>query len=140
MTTGTAAPHQPWVAGRREGGEESFEVRSPYDGSLVGRVAVTTPEQVERAVAAAVTAAPRLLTLTAAARAASLFHVSARLVERAGEVAELIGAESGKPVRWARTEVARVGGDGVVVSRLGGGSASVSCRRAGSDSPFSAAC
>jgi aldehyde dehydrogenase (NAD+)/glyceraldehyde-3-phosphate dehydrogenase (NADP+) len=107
MTTGTAAPHQPWVAGRREGGQESFEVRSPYDGSLVGRVAVTTPEQVERAVAAAVTAAPRLLTLTAAARAAALLHVSARLTERAAEVAEVIGAESGKPVKWATAEAAR---------------------------------
>jgi acyl-CoA reductase-like NAD-dependent aldehyde dehydrogenase len=82
MTAGTTAtstasesPHQPWVAGRREGSAESFDVRSPYDGSLVGRVAATTPEQVERAVAAAVEVAPRLLALTAAARAAALFHV-----------------------------------------------------------------
>jgi aldehyde dehydrogenase (NAD+)/glyceraldehyde-3-phosphate dehydrogenase (NADP+) len=117
MTAGTTAsparsetapaPHEPWVAGRREGSAESFEVRSPYDGSLVGRVCVTSPEQVERAVAAAARVAPELLALTAAARAAALFHVSSRLTERAAEVAEVIGAESGKPVKWATAEAAR---------------------------------
>ena len=41
------------------------------------------------------------------ARAGALDHVSRRLAERADEVAALITAESGKPLKWARLEVAR---------------------------------
>ncbi len=40
-------------------------------------------------------------------RAEALSHVSARLGERADEVARLITAESGKPLMWSRVEVAR---------------------------------
>jgi acyl-CoA reductase-like NAD-dependent aldehyde dehydrogenase len=105
--TETAALHGPWVAGVREDGGEPFEVRSPWDGSLVGTVAATTPEQIERAVAAAASAARPLGALGAHARAGALQHLSERLLERTDEVADLIGAESGKPIRWARAEAAR---------------------------------
>ena len=98
---------QPWVAGRREGSPDTFDVRSPYDHALVGRVSLTTPEQVERAVTAAVAAGPALQAMTAQARAAALLHVSARIAERAAEFAGLICAEGGKPMRWATAEVAR---------------------------------
>ncbi len=40
-------------------------------------------------------------------RAAALDHVSTRLIERAEEVAALIVEENGKPLKWARVEVAR---------------------------------
>lgn len=40
-------------------------------------------------------------------RAEALAHVSARLAERAEEIARLITAENGKPLLWARGEVAR---------------------------------
>ncbi|WP_407676345.1 aldehyde dehydrogenase family protein [Plantactinospora alkalitolerans] len=43
-------------------------------------------------------------------RAAALDHVSRRLAERAEEVARLITAESGKPIKWARIEVSRAAG------------------------------
>ena len=82
-------------------------VRSPYDRSLVAEIDWASPADVESAVAsawehrAAVAAAPAHL------RAAALDQVSARLAERADEVARLVTAESGKPLVWARTEVAR---------------------------------
>jgi acyl-CoA reductase-like NAD-dependent aldehyde dehydrogenase len=40
-------------------------------------------------------------------RAAALDHVSRRLAERAEEIARLITAENGKPVKWSRGEVGR---------------------------------
>ena len=98
---------QLWVAGRREGAERTFEVTSPDDGSVVGVVAEATEEQVERAVAGAVRAAGPLGALPAHASAAALAHVSARIAERAEELAELLVCEGGKPVRWARAEVGR---------------------------------
>jgi glyceraldehyde-3-phosphate dehydrogenase (NADP+) len=62
---------------------------------------------VERAVDAAARVADEAAALPAHARAAALDHVSRRLAERAGELAHVITAENGKPIKWARGEVAR---------------------------------
>src|SRR5439155_1148446 len=45
--------------------------------------------------------------LSVATRADVLDHVARRLADRGEEVAELITAENGKPVKWARAEAAR---------------------------------
>ncbi|NUT97768.1 MAG: aldehyde dehydrogenase family protein [Saccharothrix sp.] len=96
-----------WVAGQAASSGDVVEVRSPHDGALAGTTSWATPEDVERAVAAAHAVAPEFAVLPAHARAAALDHVSRRLAERADEVAELITAESGKPVKWSKIEVAR---------------------------------
>ncbi|MDX8036391.1 aldehyde dehydrogenase family protein [Lentzea sp. BCCO 10_0856] len=66
-----------------------------------------TPEDVERAVAAASAVAPELASLPAHRRAAALDHVSRGLAERAEEFAQAITDDSGKPLKWARIEVTR---------------------------------
>ena len=76
-------------------------------GGRSGRTSNATPDQVERAVAAAAAVAAEAAALPAHARAAALDHVSRRLAERADEVAALITAENGKPLKWARAEVGR---------------------------------
>ena len=96
-----------YVAGTAETSEDTYEVVHPYDGRVVGRVAVPDAAQVERAVAAAAAAAVPGARLTAAARADALLHVSRRLAERTDEVAHLITAENGKPLKWARGEAGR---------------------------------
>ncbi|MEV6527181.1 aldehyde dehydrogenase family protein [Longispora sp. NPDC051575] len=96
-----------FVAGTRESTPEALEVRAPGDGRLVGVAGVPDEGQVERAVSAAAAAAGACADLPAHARAAALDHVSRRLAERAEEVAALISAENGKPVKWATVEVAR---------------------------------
>ncbi|HKD96730.1 MAG TPA: aldehyde dehydrogenase family protein [Micromonosporaceae bacterium] len=96
-----------YVAGRPEPGTDAIVVRNPGDGREVGRAALASEEQVERAVAAAAEVAPAAAALPAHARAAALDHVSRRLAERADEVARLITAENGKPIKWSRSEVGR---------------------------------
>jgi len=96
-----------WLAGRPETGETEITVTNPYDDRVVGAAAVPTPGQVERAVAAADAVRRTAAALPVHARAEALAHVSRRLAERAAEVAELICAENGKPILWARGEVAR---------------------------------
>ncbi|MGH8894712.1 MAG: aldehyde dehydrogenase family protein [Actinomycetes bacterium] len=96
-----------WLAGRAETGEETFKVRSPYDGQVAAVVAVPTPGQVERAVSAAHAVSREASRLPAYVRAEALASVSARLDERGEELARLITAESGKPLKWSRVEVSR---------------------------------
>jgi glyceraldehyde-3-phosphate dehydrogenase (NADP+) len=96
-----------WVAGRPATGEQTFEVRHPYDGHPVATVSVPTDAQVEEAVAAAHAVASEAAGLPAHVRSDALAHVAARLSERSEELARLITAENGKPLKWARGEVAR---------------------------------
>ncbi|MFJ1900832.1 aldehyde dehydrogenase family protein [Streptomyces sp. NPDC088115] len=99
--------HAFWLAGREATGEKSFDVTSPWDGRLVGTVAVPTEAQVEEAVAAAHAVRDEFAATPAHVRAAALDHVARRLTERTEEIAQLISAENGKPVKWARGEVGR---------------------------------
>lgn len=96
-----------WLAGRQATGETTFDVTSPWDGRLVGQVSVPTEAQVEEAVAAAHAVVDEFAATPAHVRAAALDHVSKRLAERTEEIARLISAENGKPIKWARGEVGR---------------------------------
>ncbi|MFF3486435.1 aldehyde dehydrogenase family protein [Streptomyces sp. NPDC002701] len=99
--------HAFWVAGRQVAGETAFDVTSPWDGRLVGRVGVPGDADVEEAVAAAYAVRDEFAATPAHVRAAALDHVSRRLAERTEEIARLICAENGKPLKWARGEVGR---------------------------------
>ncbi len=96
-----------WLAGRPAAGDEELTVTHPLDGRVIGTAAVPTPAQVEEAVAAADAVRAEAAALPLHVRAEALAHVSKRLAERAEEVARLITGENGKPLLWARGEVAR---------------------------------
>ncbi|MBA2642395.1 MAG: aldehyde dehydrogenase family protein [Actinobacteria bacterium] len=84
---------------------EWIEVRSPYDGGLVGRVAEGGAAETGRALDAAEHAMQD--PLPAYERAAILDRVAALLAERLGEAARTISAEAGKPMKAARVEASR---------------------------------
>jgi len=85
----------------------TLSVHSPYDGRLIGQVQIPDQATVERAVTAAHNCRAELAALPAHRRASALDSVSSGLSARAEELAQLITAENGKPLRWARTEVTR---------------------------------
>ncbi|MET0741536.1 MAG: aldehyde dehydrogenase family protein [Candidatus Nanopelagicales bacterium] len=96
-----------FLAGRPALGSDLHEVHNPFDGRLVATVAVPSPEQVEEAVAALDGIRAEAARLPLSVRADVLMHVSGRLRERGDEVAKLISAENGKPMKWARAEAGR---------------------------------
>ncbi|RBQ14407.1 aldehyde dehydrogenase [Spongiactinospora rosea] len=96
-----------WLAGRAATGEAELTVTNPHDGKVVAICSVPTEEQVEQAVAAAEAVRAQAAALPVHVRADALAHVSRRLAERADELATLISRENGKPMMWARGEVAR---------------------------------
>ena len=100
-------PRAAWIAGVAEQGEDSFVVTHPFDGNEVATVAAPGGDQVERAVAAAAGVAAELARTPAHLRAGALEQVSRGLASRGEEIAEVITAESGKPLHWARVEVDR---------------------------------
>ena len=84
---------------------EWTDVRSPYDGTLVGRVARGGDSETRQALDAAELAMRD--PLPAHVRASVLDTVTRLLEERSDEAARTICAEAGKPLKAARVEVAR---------------------------------
>ncbi len=95
------------VNGEWRTGEGSFEVKSPYDGSVVAEVGIPTEAEVEEAIAAAAETFKESRHLPVHARADALDHMSRRLAEKVDENAALIAREGGKPVKWAKVEATR---------------------------------
>lgn len=96
-----------WVAGKPLTSGTTAVVHHPYDGGEVGSHHVPSTSDIETAVQAAADVADEFATLPAHVRAGALDHVSRALGERSEEIAQLITAESGKPLKWARGEVGR---------------------------------
>jgi acyl-CoA reductase-like NAD-dependent aldehyde dehydrogenase len=95
------------VNGQWRTGEETFEVHSPYDDSVVAEIGVPTEADVEEAVATAAATFEESKRLPVHARADALDHISARLKESITENARLIAQEGGKPLKWATVEATR---------------------------------
>ena len=95
------------LQGAREATGSTFEVRSPYDGSLVATVHAGGPAELERALAAAERAFAATRRMPSWKRAAILEWVASAVMQRRDELAETIALEAGKPIRLARVEVDR---------------------------------
>lgn len=85
----------------------SVEIRSPYDDVVIGTVHESAESDVQDALARAQAAKPVMAALTAHRRGAILDKTSALLAAQVDEIAQLMAAESGKPMRYARGEVRR---------------------------------
>src|SRR5438309_1588119 len=86
--------------------DDTIIVRSPYDGSEVGRVPSCSPADVDRAVVSA-RAALDGNSLPQWRRAEILDTAARLLAERVEDFARTIAAESAKPLKTARVEAQR---------------------------------
>ena len=103
MLGGTEAATGSWI-----------EVRSPFSGELLARVAKAGPREIERALEAAVSGFEEARRLPGHRRADCLRAVRQALEGRRAEVVATIVAEAGKPVRFAEAEFER----GLITLRL----------------------
>jgi acyl-CoA reductase-like NAD-dependent aldehyde dehydrogenase len=95
------------LCGKEWSDGEALEVRSPWDQGLVGRVTMATRADARQAVSHAVSSLRRTRALPRWKRREILEDVAAALIEQKERFAQLIVAESGKPLRLARAEVDR---------------------------------
>ncbi len=83
-----------------------IDIRTPYDGRIIGRIPEAGRIDVEDAIAAA-DSAFRKTRLSPYERYEILLKTSNLLNERTEDIARTLAQEAGKPVRDARTEVSR---------------------------------
>jgi acyl-CoA reductase-like NAD-dependent aldehyde dehydrogenase len=96
-----------FLGGELVDGASVEAVRAPFDGSVVAEVHRADARLIDAALERGAQAAPVLAAMPAHARRAVLRHISSALRARADEVARLIVAEAGKPLKYARAEVER---------------------------------
>src|SRR6266550_1022469 len=101
----TATERKLFVGGEWIETGEWLEVRSPYSGDVVGRVAKAGAAETKRAIDAAEQAMRE--PLPAHKRAEILVRVAGALGRRHEEAARTISDEAGKPLKAARVEVSR---------------------------------
>jgi acyl-CoA reductase-like NAD-dependent aldehyde dehydrogenase len=101
----TATERPLFIAGEWIETGDWLEVRSPYSGEIVSRVAKGGAEEARRAIDAAERAMRD--PLPAHRRAEILVKVVAGIARRHEEAAQLICAEAGKPLKAARVETSR---------------------------------
>jgi acyl-CoA reductase-like NAD-dependent aldehyde dehydrogenase len=94
-----------YLAGKWTQTSESFDVRSPYSGEVIGRVARAGAEEARRAIDAAERAMQD--PLPPWRRADILDRISQLVRENGEELAQTICAEAGKPLKTARVEASR---------------------------------
>src|SRR5258705_12577698 len=101
----TASERKLFVGGEWIETGDWLDVRSPYSGDVVGRVAKAGADEARRAIDAAERAMHE--PLPAHKRAEILVRVAGALGRRHEEAARLISDEAGKPLKAARVEAAR---------------------------------
>jgi acyl-CoA reductase-like NAD-dependent aldehyde dehydrogenase len=95
------------IAGEWRKTEQTREVRSPYDSSLLAHFCVAGEAEVEESIAAAANASRELRELPRHAVADALRAMADGIRERSEEFARTIALEAGKPIRAARAEAER---------------------------------
>lgn len=96
-----------WLNGRQVPTPKSETLRAPFGGAVIAEVCQASPQDIESAIAAMQQSFHALRSRPAHARAATCQKIHDQLHTRAEEFARTIALEAGKPLKSARTEVAR---------------------------------
>ena len=107
MTVADVATHGFLVDGKWMEEGDLVEVKSPYDGAVIGRVYQGRRQHAEAAIAAAVKAFGTTRRLPAFERQRVLRRVAEGIAQRKEEFARTLCQEAGKPIKAARSEVER---------------------------------
>lgn len=102
-----AREHPLLIAGQWKRTDEVLEVRSPYDGAVVGETYLGGEAELEEAIKGAQAAFADFKGFSAFKRGELLFDIVSGLEERSEDLARTIAEEAGKPIGEARGEVRR---------------------------------
>ncbi|MBV8206866.1 MAG: aldehyde dehydrogenase family protein, partial [Acidobacteria bacterium] len=91
-----------WITDR-----EKQAVRSPFDQRVIAEVPNASAEDLQQAIAAAVSAFEVTRRMTSGERQSVLRETAAEIKHRREELAQIVCQEAGKPIKAARAEVER---------------------------------
>src|SRR6187397_1753647 len=97
-----------YIANRPQQPNADLEVVDKFSDKVVSHVALADKSVLDQAIAAAANAAEPMRRLGAWQRKAVLKHLLARCEERRDELADVLVVEAGKPIQFAKAEVARL--------------------------------
>lgn len=97
-----------YLANKPESPNSDLEVSDKYTGELATRVAMASPEDIDRAIAAADQASEPMRKMPPFERKAVLDHCVQRFEQRFDELAMSLCIEAGKPIKDSRGEVTRL--------------------------------
>lgn len=97
-----------YLASAAVAANRDLAVTNKYTGEVAAHVALADREAIDAGIRAAHGAAPDMARLPAHRRRSILLHCVARFQERAGELADVLRVEAGKPIRDSRGEVERL--------------------------------
>jgi acyl-CoA reductase-like NAD-dependent aldehyde dehydrogenase len=106
-TTTAPLDLSPVIGGREVTTGETYEIRSPYDDTLVAVVHRAGAREIEAAIAGAVRAFETTRKLPSWKRSAILAGIADRIEAAKDDFARTIALEAGKPVKTARIEAER---------------------------------
>lgn len=86
---------------------EKLEVRNPFDNSLVATTFLADPSALEKAIQKAQEVKSALREMPSYKRSEALYYISSKLKENKKHHAEILAAESAKPIRYAMGEIER---------------------------------
>jgi acyl-CoA reductase-like NAD-dependent aldehyde dehydrogenase len=121
MTTRVTGPY---IGGKSGDAKSTTTIRNPYDSSVVGEVGLGDESDLEAAIAGATSASKAWSRSATHERALVLEKLALAVEADASALARLITLESGKPLRYAKSEVARAVSTfrlGAAEARLWGG-------------------
>ncbi|MFJ3389092.1 MULTISPECIES: aldehyde dehydrogenase family protein [unclassified Lysinibacillus] len=96
-----------WMNGQWQNAKETYELRSPYSGEVIAKVAKASISDVEQAIEGAQEAFQTFKKTTAYERAEILYKVVDIMRQRKEELAEILALEAGKPISAGLTEIER---------------------------------
>ena len=97
-----------YVGNKPESPNTDLAVVDKYTGKIATRVALASPEDIDRGITAAVAATEAMRKFPPYERQGVLMHCVARFTERFDELADALCIEAGKPINDSRGEVSRL--------------------------------
>ncbi|MGE7998232.1 aldehyde dehydrogenase family protein [Lysinibacillus sp. NPDC093190] len=96
-----------WINGQWQNAKATYELKSPYSGEVIAKVAKASISDVEQAIEGAQEAFQTFKKTTAYERAEILYKVVDIMRQRKEELAEILALEASKPISAGLTEIER---------------------------------
>jgi glyceraldehyde-3-phosphate dehydrogenase (NADP+) len=102
-----SAEYQMYCAGEFRRTEQQLDVTNPHNGKVVARICMGSVTDLDDAIVKAAMLRDELRNMSSAQRYSVLMEISAAIAAEGVRLAELLSAESAKPLRYALAEVDR---------------------------------